>query len=70
MPFNKSVYDQQYAKEHITRKFLSFNRDDQDDVAMLMWLKSKGRGNMNEYVKKLIREDMIRAKNTEKKADS
>ena len=60
MPFDKSKYDQEYAKKHITRKFLAFNRDDPEDVALLDWLKAKGYGYTNAYIKRLIREDMER----------
>lgn len=58
MGFDKSQYDQQYAKDHITRRFLAFNRDDADDAELLAWLASKGKGNMNAYIKGLIRDDM------------
>ena len=60
MAFNKSAYDQQYAKEHVTRKYLAFNKDDPQDTELLLYLRSKP--NMNAYVKQLIRDDMEREK--------
>lgn len=54
--FNKSDYDKKYAKEHITRKFLAFNKDDPNDILLLSWLNAQG--NVNAYVKQLIRDDM------------
>lgn len=58
MPFDKKTYDIEYAKEHVTRKFLAFNKDDPEDAEILAWLNNLGRGNVNGYVKNLIREDM------------
>ena len=58
MPFNKSQYDQEYNKKHITRKFIPFNDTVQDDVEILAWLATKD--NVTKYVKQLIREDMGR----------
>ena len=56
MPFDKSTYDKEYAKEHIKRKHIPFNTSIPDDSEMLEWLSSKG--NISQYVKELIREDM------------
>jgi hypothetical protein len=67
MAFNKTQYDIEYAKEHITRKFLSFNHDDPNDAALLEWLNSQGKGKVTAYIKRLIVEDMKKAA---KNADS
>lgn len=56
MPFNKSDYDIQYAKEHIKRKFIPFNDTNPEDAELLEWLSTKG--NITAYVKQLIRDDM------------
>ena len=56
--FDKNKYDQEYAKTHITRKFIPFNDTVKEDAEMLSWLKAKG--NVTQYVKRLIREDMER----------
>ena len=58
MPFNKSEYDMQYAKEHVTRRYLCFNKDDPEDQELLIWLQGKGKGNMNAYIKQLIKDDL------------
>ena len=58
MPFNKSHYDQEYAKAHITRKFIPFNDQNQDDAELLSWL--SGIENVTQYIKGLIRADMTR----------
>lgn len=60
MPFDKSQYDMEYARENITRKFLAFNKNDPADVAILEHLRNIPRGTMNEYIKQLIRDDMKR----------
>ena len=58
MPFNKSDYDIQYAKEHIKRKFIPFNDTNPEDAELLEWLATKG--NVTAYVKRLIRDDMAK----------
>lgn len=60
MPFDKTRYDIEYAKAHVTRKFLQFNKNDPEDMALIAWLDSMGKGNMNAYVKGLIAADMTR----------
>ena len=60
MPFDKTKYDIEYARKNIERKFLAFNRNDPDDLTLLYWLDRIGKGNVNEYVKQLIRDDMNR----------
>ena len=56
MPFNKSEYDKEYAKKHITRKFIPFNDTVPEDVEILAWLATKE--NVTGYIKYLIRQDM------------
>ena len=56
MPYNKSQYDKDYAKKHITRKFIPFNDTVPDDVIILAWLATKD--NVTGYIKHLIRQDM------------
>ena len=56
MPFNKSEYDKEYAKAHITRKFIPFNDTVPEDVEILAWLATKE--NVTGYIKYLIRQDM------------
>ena len=57
MPFNKSQYDQEYNKAHITRKFIPFNDTVKEDTEILAWLATKD--NVTRYIKGLIMEDMI-----------
>lgn len=56
---DKAAYDIQYAKEHITRKSVTFNDVQEEDRALLAYVNG-----LNEvfvaYVKRLIREDMRR----------
>ena len=56
MAFDKSKYDKEYAKAHITRKFIPFNDTVPEDAELLAWLAQCG--NVTQYVKRLIREDM------------
>lgn len=58
MPFDKSAYDKEYAKKHITRKFIPFNDTVSEDAEILAWLKTKE--NVTAYVKQLITDDMTR----------
>ena len=58
MAFDKTKYDTEYNAKNVTRKFLAFNKNDPDDMELLNWLKGIGKGNVNEYVKGLIRADM------------
>ena len=58
MAFDKIKYDTEYNAKNVTRKFLAFNKNDPDDMELLNWLKGIGKGNVNEYVKGLIRADM------------
>ena len=62
MAFDKGKYDMNYAKAHITRKHIPFNDTVPEDVETLAWLNSQG--NVTQYVKRLIREDMGRRANT------
>ena len=56
MGFNKAAYDMEYAKKHITRKFLPFNDTNPEDAELLEWLAQQG--NVTQYMKGLIRDDM------------
>lgn len=56
MPFNKTQYDIEYARAHIKRKFIPFNDANPEDAELLAWLGQQG--NVTQYVKRLIREDM------------
>ena len=58
MAFDKGKYDKDYAKAHITRKFIPFNDTNPDDKKLLHWLSCCG--NVTQYVKGLIRDDMSR----------
>lgn len=58
MPFDKSSYDKEYAKKHITRKFIPFNDTVEQDAEILAWLATKE--NVTAYVKQLITDDMNR----------
>lgn len=57
MPFEKSKYDQQYNRDHITRKFIPFNDTNPEDAELLAWVNNQG--NVTQYIKQLIREDMM-----------
>lgn len=54
--FCKSQYDQDYIKRNIIRKQIQFNRLLAEDMELLTWAESKG--NLNQYIKGLIRRDM------------
>ena len=47
----------QYAKEHITKKVIDFNDQNEIDRVILDWLKEK-KYKFAPYIKELIREDM------------
>lgn len=54
--FDKSKYDQEYAKKNIIQKRIPFNRSIPDDARLLDFLSTIE--NFTGYVKNLIREDM------------
>ena len=56
MAFDKNKYDQEYNRAHIRRKFIPFNDTNPEDAELLAWLGQQG--NVTQYVKRLIREDM------------
>ena len=58
MAFDKNKYDQEYNKAHIRRKFIPFNDNNPDDCLMLECLEQQG--NVTQYIKQLIRDDMKR----------
>lgn len=65
MAFNKGEYDKQYAKEHITRKFIPFNDTNPDDSELLAWLATKP--NVTQYIKQLIKADIECSRCSERK---
>ena len=56
MAFDKNKYDQEYNKAHIRRKFIPFNDTKPEDAELLEWLAQQG--NVTQYIKGLIRDDM------------
>ena len=58
MAFDKDYYDREYNKLYIKRKFIPFNITNRDDAEMLEHLATVG--NVTQYIKRLIREDMNR----------
>ena len=64
MAFDKGQYDVEYAKAHITRKFIPFNNTVKTDMDILDWLKQQD--NVTQYIKNLILADMtaIRSQNS------
>lgn len=52
----KSEYDMRYAREHIKRKIIPFNIEQDDDLELLDWLNQQE--NITAYIKALIRADM------------
>ena len=54
--FDKSKYDQEYAKRNIVQKKIPFNRTIPDDARLLDFLTTID--NFSQYVKNLIRQDM------------
>ena len=56
MAFDKGKYDQEYNREHIRRKFIPFNDTNKEDVELLAWLDQQG--NVTQYIKRLIAEDI------------
>ena len=63
MAFDKGAYDKEYAKKHIKRKFIPFNDTVPEDAELLTWLTKIS--NVTQYVKQLIREDMMKGKHYE-----
>jgi len=56
---NKAKYDVRYVHDHITRKLISFNFENEDDMEMLDWLNQQE--NITRYIKDLVLQDMRRA---------
>ena len=63
--FDKSKYDQEYAKKNIVRKNIPFNKTVPDDVKILEWLKDRPEG-MTAYIKALILDDMAQVEKEKK----
>jgi len=57
----KQAYDIRYARDNITRKYIPFNRNSEDDARLLEWLDKKGSGKVTGYIKGLISDDMARS---------
>jgi hypothetical protein len=60
MAFDKAKYDIEYTKAHIKCKRIPFNDIVEDDKELLEWLEQNG--NVTQYIKQLIRDDMNRKK--------
>ena len=63
MPFDKVAYDMAYNRAHISRIYVMFNKDDATDTELLAWIRGKGRGNVNSYIKSLVLADMQKTGN-------
>lgn len=59
MAFDKSVYDQQYQRDHVIRKQLTFNRDNPEDMELLAHAQDQP-DSFVAYIKRLIAEDAAR----------
>ena len=58
----KLAYDKQYYGDHITRKVLNFNDLIPEDAELLEWLENLGKREMSSYIKRLVRADMEKQK--------
>lgn len=58
----KQAYDLEYLKKFIKVKSLPFNIKNDEDMEMLEWIKQQPESG-NQYIKRLIREDMRARKN-------
>ena len=57
--FDQREYVNRYHRELIVRKNVTFNRGKPDDMALMQWAEKQPEGFVA-YVKRLIREDMIK----------
>lgn len=57
--FDNRAYQNEYHKAMKT-KLISFNPVSDEDMELWEFLVSKGRGNVAPYIKKLIRQDMMK----------
>ena len=57
---HKYAYDKQYYKNNIVRKVLNFNQVIPEDAELLEWLESQE--NFSQYIKYLVREDMLKGR--------
>jgi len=57
----KNEYNSKYVMDHQVQRKIVFNDAIPEDRELLAWLDSKGKGNRNQYVKGLIRDDMNKA---------
>ena len=56
---NKKIYNKKYAKNNFKCKNIAFNKNIPEDIILLDWIKVQAEGG-NQYIKRLIREDMER----------
>lgn len=57
--FDQREYVNRYHRELIVRKNVTFNRGKPDDMVLMQWAEKQPEGFVA-YVKRLIREDMIK----------
>ena len=55
--FDNKVYQNEYHKA-MKNKLISFNPNSPEDMEIWDHLMARGKGNVTQYIKKLIREDM------------
>lgn len=60
MPFDKSKYDQEYARKNVIRKHIPFNKLKPEDMKLLEWIESREES-ATAYIKRLVLEDMEKA---------
>lgn len=56
---NKKNYNKKYANKNYRSKLIAFNRQFPEEMEMLDWINGQPEGG-NQYVKRLVREDMLR----------
>ena len=55
--FDNKAYQNEYHKT-MKNKLISFNPNSQEDMEIWDYLMAKGKGNVTQYIKQLIRDDM------------
>ncbi len=61
----KETYNNEYNKRNIRSRRMNFNLKKEEDLEMMEWIDSKPEGISN-YLKKLVAEDMAKAKKAKK----
>ena len=56
---NKREYDKEYNKKYFKQKTVVFNTQFPDDIALFEWIRTRPEGG-NQYIKRLVREDMAK----------